>query len=69
MILAGCSSDGPVTTTPPKNPIMSMSPQQQIDSLEANTTMPPAMKARKIEVLKRMMGQKTDSPVGRKIGN
>ena len=63
----GCSSkDQPVVQTPNPSDLggTGLSPQQQLDALEANTSMPPQLKARKIQMLKNRMAGTMGPPPG-----
>ena len=66
-VVAGCASSPPavpVNTADPGG--IGMTPQQQLEALKNNTTMPAPLKARKISILERQLGQSSADPVGRK---
>jgi hypothetical protein len=67
LVAAGCTPAppaAPVNTADPGG--IGMTPQQQLEALKNNTTMPAPLKARKISILERQLGQSSADPVGRK---
>ena len=67
LVAAGCAPAppaAPVNTADPGG--IGMTPQQQLEALKNNTTMPAPLKARKISILERQLGQSSADPVGRK---
>lgn len=65
-LVAGCSQQQPIAK--PVNRAdpggMGMSAEQQLQALEANTSMPPRLKARRIAILKQRLGQSSTPPFG-----